>query len=105
MPTVHFRGQQIECAEGECLKDVLDRHGAPPHNGLTRWINCHGIGSCGSCTVEVRGDVADPSLLERLRLMLPPFWGNPRLRLACKTRVQGDVEVTKHGGILGHKLD
>ncbi len=106
MPTVVFEGQRYECERGEVLKDVLTRHGATPHSGPFRVVNCRSHGSCGSCAVEVRGKVTRASFFEKLRVRLPPLLDRGgRLRLACKTLVQGDVEVVKHGGWWGQRLD
>lgn len=104
MPTVRYEGRAVECAEGENLKDVLRRAGLTPHNGLTKWVNCHGVGSCGTCAVAVTGSVSPPGLLERLRLAVPPHRRGSGLRLACKVRVLGDVDVVKHPGVWGQKV-
>ncbi len=103
MPTITFRGQSLPCEPGENLRDVLRKHGLSPHNHVTKLANCHGLGTCGTCSVQVHGDVSPPSLLERLRLLVPPLTGHAELRLACKTKVVGDVEVIKHPGIWGQR--
>jgi len=102
MPKIKYRGQTLSCDPGEILRDVLHRHGLSPHNHITRLVNCHGLGTCGTCAVEVHGDVSPPSLFERLRLLIWPLTKRSGLRLACKTKVLGDVEVIKYPGIWGH---
>lgn len=104
MPIVTYEGQELACERGELLRDVLSRHGFSAHNHVTRVFNCHGMGTCGTCAVEVRGDVSSPTLVERLRLLLWPLTGKTGLRLACKAKVLGDVEVIKHPGTWGHRL-
>ncbi len=104
MPRITWNGRVIECAEGTRLKDALAAHGGSVHNGPSKLLNCHGLGSCGTCAVEVRGQVSAPGLRERLRTLVPPLRGT-RLRLACQVRVLGDVEVVKHGGLWGQRVE
>lgn len=103
MPIIRFAGTDIPCTPGSNLRDVLLRAGQSPHNGITRLANCHGLGTCATCAVEVEGEVPPPGWLERLRLKLLPNRGGERLRLACKTQVLSDVRVIKHPGFWGHK--
>lgn len=53
---------------------------------------CGGMGTCGKCKVFVSGAVGEPDLIER-RLL-----GDDEIasgaRLACRTRVTGDISVT-----------
>lgn len=113
MPTVAFEGSRIECPEGAILRDVLLAAGVSPHNGRADVLNCRGHGSCGTCAVEIDAAdgndpaVSDPTRRERTRLSFPPH--SPEsldvgLRLACQTRVYGDLLVTKHGGFWGQHV-
>ena len=88
---------------GELLRTALLRRGLSPHNTNSQLINCRGLGTCGTCAVEVRGDVepAEASQRERLRLSLPPHELRPNLRLACQCTVHGDVVVSKFEGFWG----
>jgi len=114
MPTVTFRGTELDCAEGAVLRDVLLDAGLSPHNGAADRLNCRGNGTCGTCAVEVRADsedaggdtpaVSERGLVERGRLVVPPHTPESRLRLACQTRVYRDVTVTKHPGLWGHRV-
>lgn len=103
MPIVRYAGREIHCANGANLKEVLVRADTTPHNGLTKYVNCHGAGTCGTCAVAIEGDVSPPGIIERLRLAIPPHRRGSGLRLACKVRVFGDVDVTKHPGLWGQK--
>jgi ferredoxin len=105
MPTVTFRGREIECDEGAVLREVLLEAGESPHNGRADTLNCHGLGSCGTCAVEVTGDVSDRGRRERVRLSIPPHDPDSGLRLACRTRVRGDVTVRKYPGFWGQHTD
>ena len=88
---------------GELLRTALLRRGISPHNNNSMLINCRGLGTCGTCAVEVRGDVepAEASQRERLRLSFPPHELRPNLRLACQCTVRGDVVVSKFEGFWG----
>lgn len=105
MPIVTFQGQRIPCDTGVNLRELLVERGLAPHNGMAKWINCRGLGSCGTCAVAIQGQVSAMTLAERIRLALPPH--NPRhgLRLACQCQVQGDVQVTKYEGLWGQQVE
>lgn len=104
MPVVDYRGREIECERGEVLRDVLMDAGETPHNGRSRLLNCRGRATCGTCAVEVEGEVSEPGDRERRRLSVPPHDPEAGLRLACQTRVLGDVTVTKHPGFWGQHV-
>jgi ferredoxin len=101
MPIITFRGQEIECDTGEILRDVLLEAGVSPHNGRADMLNCGGHGTCGTCAVDITGDVSDPGRREKVRLSVPPHDSDDGLRLACQTRIQGDVTVHKYPGFWG----
>jgi ferredoxin len=105
MPTVEFEGTEIDCEEGAILRDVLLAAGESPHNGRAGTVNCFGHGSCGTCAVEIEGNVSEPTVRERARLSVPPHDPDDGLRLACQTRVLGDLSVTKHGGFWGQTVE
>lgn len=104
MPTVTFRGREIECTEGETLRNVLQRAGLSPHNGKAETFNCKGFASCGTCAVAVDGEVSDVGIREKARLLVPPHHPNYDLRLSCQTKVMGDVTVEKYPGYWGTKI-
>jgi len=104
MPTVTFRGQEIECTEGETLRNVLKRAGMSPHNGKSKTFNCQGFASCGTCAVAVDGEVSEKGVREKGRLIVPPHHPNYNLRLSCQTKVLGDVRVEKYPGTWGTQI-
>ena len=102
------------------LRQMLIEAGHPPYNHPATAVNCRGIGTCGTCAVEVRvltGPGTSPlTLREKLRLRLPPHSaaaaaaaagetspGKVTIRLSCQTQVLpgSSVEVRKHGGMWG----
>eukprot|EP00542_Grammatophora_oceanica_P020093 CAMPEP_0194029740 /NCGR_PEP_ID=MMETSP0009_2-20130614/3404_1 /TAXON_ID=210454 /ORGANISM="Grammatophora oceanica, Strain CCMP 410" /LENGTH=202 /DNA_ID=CAMNT_0038669507 /DNA_START=41 /DNA_END=649 /DNA_ORIENTATION=- len=98
--------------DGELLRTATLRRGlVSPHNGNARLINCRGLGTCGTCAVEVASSSAEGAVepkertkVESLRLSLPPHGGpsqSPHLRLACQIQVKGDLIVTKRTGFWG----
>lgn len=104
MPTVEFEGDRIECESGEVLRDVLLAADRSPHNGPTA-LSCHGHGTCGTCAVEIEGEVTEPSGRERRRLSFPPHSPDSGLRLACQVEVTDDLTVRKHGGFWGQHTE
>lgn len=77
MPKVLAQGKAIECKSGANLRKVLLANDVDLYNGGSNVINCRGIGSCGTYAAR-------------------------NLRLACQTKVLGDVTVTKYDGFWGH---
>ena len=93
MPKVHFLNEDVEAEArpGESVKDVADRLGIPLVRGLMPGLHCRGHGLCGRCRVwampQAAGGVSPLTFFERIR-----FYRGSR-RLACQTKVLGDVEV------------
>ena len=105
MPTIEFRGREIECEEGAVLRDALLEAGESPHNGASSYLNCGGRATCGTCAVAVDGPVSEMGTAEKRRLSLPPHSLDSGLRLACQTNVLGDLNVRKGDGFWGQKND
>ncbi|HIK31063.1 MAG TPA: (2Fe-2S)-binding protein [Oscillatoriales cyanobacterium M59_W2019_021] len=101
MPTVTACGKTIACEGGANLRQVLLASGIALYNGNAALINCRGIGSCGTCAVEIEGETSPVNWRDRTRRSLPPHSPERNLRLACQTRVLGDLRVTKYDGFWG----
>jgi len=54
---------------------------------------------------EIDGPAGDRTAVERRRLAFPPHDPDSGLRLACQTRVRGDLTVTKHQGFWGQHVE
>ena len=104
--------QNVTIQKGEILRTALMKRGISPHNGNSRLINCRGLGTCGTCAVEVTTPGNDKSgiepmernMKEKIRLNFPPHGSEDQssnLRLACQIQVQGDILVTKKAGFWG----
>ena len=105
MPTIDVHGREIDCEEGAVLRDVLLAANESPHNGRADLFNCRGHGTCGTCAVDIEGPVSETSAQERRRLSFPPHDLDSGLRLACQTRVEGDLVVEKHPGFWGQHAE
>ncbi|OKH23253.1 (2Fe-2S)-binding protein [Hydrococcus rivularis NIES-593] len=101
MPTVTAQGKTITCPQGANLRRVLIENGIDLYNGNAKIINCMGIGSCGTCAVEIEGEVSEPNWKDKTRRSLPPHSPTKNRRLACQTKVRGDVRITKYNGFWG----
>ncbi|MBM4252154.1 MAG: 2Fe-2S iron-sulfur cluster binding domain-containing protein [Deltaproteobacteria bacterium] len=104
MPIINYEGQLIQCERGVRLRDAILGGGETPHNGGSRYLNCHGLGTCGTCAVEiVEGDLAPLNARETWRLNFPPHTATKGLRLACQVRVESDLVIKKHAGFWGSR--
>ncbi|MCU0549246.1 MAG: (2Fe-2S)-binding protein [Leptolyngbya sp. Prado105] len=101
MPQITVQGKAIACESGVNLRQVLLKNGIDLYNGNSTVINCRGIGTCGTCSVEIEGEVSPMQWREKTRLSLPPHSSEKTRRLACQVRVLGDIRVTKHQGFWG----
>jgi len=104
MPQVKFVKEKktIEVPPGANLRKEALKAGIDLYPGMHKYLNCHGFGQCASCRVQItKGDenVSRQGIFEKLRLLLGPLTFFARLghekdlRLACRCRVNGDVEV------------
>lgn len=103
MPSVLFVNADKSARAGPLadLRRVAKFAGVDLYNGLAKPLNCHGMGTCGTCRVHVEPQDAltPPTLRERIRGCTGP------MRLACQARIAHDrvevIRVTKMTGFLG----
>ncbi|MDH3719060.1 MAG: (2Fe-2S)-binding protein [Planctomycetota bacterium] len=125
MPTVTFtkENKQIEIPEGTDLRSAALKAGVNVYDGFNGFGasinavgNCHGWGMCGTCRVLITKGMENTSSMtvrEKVKFKTPiptPFpdplpclayiGHEDTMRLACMTKVHGDVEVET-----GPKLD
>lgn len=105
MPTIIFGEQVTECEQGENLRHVLLKAKLPLYNGIAAAIHCRGMGTCGTCAIDVEGSVSEITSVEKWRLSFPPHKSDSGLRLACQCKVLGDLKLKKHGGMWGNRTD
>jgi ferredoxin len=105
MPIIEFKDDSWECETSTLLRDALRKRGHSAHNGKAKWLNCKGLGSCGSCAVKIEGENLPPlSKMEKWRLNFPPHKMDNNLRLACQVRIESNVKVIKHSGFWGENI-
>lgn len=115
MPTVKFvkENVEIEVPMGANLRKEAIRAGINLNlgfngfcAGINKYLNCHGLGACGTCRVLItKGleNVNHPTLAEKVQFKVPVLpdplpkfayvqYGE-QLRLACQVKVLGDIEV------------
>ncbi len=103
MPVVTFydehRSHEVE--SGTNLRQFMRRVHISPYQGVTVLTNCRGHNFCGTCAVEVvdgkgassRGQDEEATLRGNLAIAKVV---DKNLRLACQTRVMGDMIVRTH---------
>ncbi|NJN31057.1 MAG: (2Fe-2S)-binding protein [Synechococcales cyanobacterium RM1_1_8] len=105
MPQITAAGQTFSCPIGANLRRSLLDNNIDLHNGGSKLINCRGLGTCGTCAVQLQGEASPPNWREQQRLGFPPHRRDAStakgLRLACQTQVLGDITVTKFEGFWG----
>jgi ferredoxin len=101
MVKVQAQGKTFECSRNANLRQSLLENGIEVYNGNAKVINCRGIGTCGTCALEIEGDVSEPQWREKTRLSLPPHSPTSGRRLSCQVEVLGDVKLTKFDGFWG----
>lgn len=67
--------KEVEGSE-RTVRDMMHERGYTPYNGAANVINCRGLGTCGTCAVEVEvvdgPGVSKQNWKERARLSFPP---------------------------------
>ncbi len=122
MPIIKFvkENKEIEVPEGAILRKEAKKAGINLNQGLcgvsdkidtfcsavNKHVNCHGMGMCGTCRVLITSgadNVNAMTMREKMKFKYLPvpdplpalaYIGNEdTMRLACMTKVNGDIEV------------
>ena len=118
MPIVKFVKEniEIEVPEGANLRSEAVKAGINLNQGLNgigarlnKHMNCKGMGMCGTCRVLITKGIENTNALtlrEKAKFKMPvplpvpdpvpclAYLGNEEtMRLACMTKVMGDIEV------------
>lgn len=94
MPTVdfYFEKKKVEVGRDANLRGVALANGIEIYEGPFKLQNCHGLGLCGTCVVEVLEGMEN--LSPRTKTETKKLKGlSPTLRLACQCQVRGDVSI------------
>jgi ferredoxin len=103
MPVVTFYNEHRahEVDAGTNLREFMQRIHITPYSGLNILTNCRGHNFCGTCAIEIvdgkgaalRGQDEEATLVGNLAIAKVV---DKNLRLACQTRVTGDMVVKTH---------
>jgi ferredoxin len=104
MLKINFKGREIPCKQGDNLRKVLRQANLTPHNSEANWLNCKGMGTCGTCAIRVDGKVSPITAVEKWRLNFPPHKMENGLRLACQCTVLSDLKIEKYEGFWGQNI-
>lgn len=106
MPKVTFlfdsTKTEVEVAQGANLREAAQQAGVPVYKGLSKYLNCHGLGLCGTCKVFVKkgmDHLSPKTFKEKFNInfhpvtMLSALGHEDEIRLSCQVQVKGDCEV------------
>lgn len=120
MPIVKFvkENKEAEVPEGARLRQAAILAGVNVHQGVNgigagvnKVLNCHGLSQCGTCRILITKGIENASpmrMMEKVKFTVPvgpllpipdpiaclAYIGNEEtMRLACQTKVLGDMEV------------
>ncbi len=111
MPKVSFvkEKQDVEVPEGATLRTEALKHKIQVNyqlgNGTVgKVLNCHGLGTCGSCLVLVKKgaeNLTPRAGWEKFRLgvMMSTIGHEEEARLSCQAKVKGDCTIETNPGI------
>jgi ferredoxin len=100
MPKVVFVNEKrdLEVSDGANLREEARKAGIELYRGLSRYLNCWGHGTCGTCRVLVKKgmeNLSSKGWLERFTLgrMMATVGHEDEMRLACQVQVHGDCTI------------
>ena len=106
MPKVVFVNEkkEIEVPAGANLREEAKKAGINVYWGLSKYLNCFGHGTCGTCKVLItKGmeNLSPKTRMERFTLwrMLSSIGHEEEMRLSCQVQVNGDCAVETHPGV------
>ena len=96
--TVVNEKKEIEVPTGENMRQALRNNGTEVYSGVSKYLNCFGNGTCGTCRVLVKEgmeNLTPKSGVEKFTLfrMLSAIGHEDEMRLSCQCQVNGDVKV------------
>jgi len=94
MPTAdfYFEKKKVEVGQNANLRGVALANDIDLYEGPFKLQNCHGLGLCGTCVVEILEGMEN--LTPRTKAENSKLKGlSPTLRLSCQCKLLGDVSV------------
>ncbi len=107
MPKVVIANEkkEIEVPEGANLRQELMKAGVQVYGTVERYLNCRGLGLCGTCKVYVKKgmeNLGPTTFMERFNFNLHPLTmlahigHEDEMRLSCQVTVTGDCMIETH---------
>ena len=104
MPKVTFVNEktEIEVPVGSNLRQEARKAGIEVYKGIERYLNCRGLGLCGTCKVLVKKgmeNLSPKTFMEKFNFNTHPLSMFARIghedemRLSCQVKVNGDCTV------------
>ena len=104
MPKVVFvnEKQEIEVPAGTNLRQAALKAGVQPYKWLYRYLNCRGLGLCGTCRVLVKKgmeNLSPKTAVEKANFaahpltMIAALGHEDEMRLSCQATVNGDCTI------------
>jgi ferredoxin len=105
MPKITVLNEQkkeIEVPAGTNLRIALREAGVQVYSGVDKYLNCRGLGLCGTCAVLVKDGMdhlSTKTLREKFNFTFHPktsfavIGHEDEMRLSCQCSVEGDVSV------------
>ncbi len=90
--------KEIDVPQGANLRQEALKQNVEVYQGLDKYLNCRGLGMCGTCKVLVKKGMEHTSpktLIEKLTLarMFSTIGNENEMRLACQMAVNGDCTI------------
>ncbi len=96
--TIANEKKEIEVPQGANLRLEARKAGVDVYQGLDQYLNCRGLGLCGTCKVLVKKgseNLSPKTLIEKITLArsFSSIGHESEMRLACQTAVNGDCTI------------
>src|SRR5262245_1542076 len=100
--TIANEKKEIEVEVGANLRKALRMAGIEVYSGIDKYINCRGLGLCGTCRVLVKKgmeNLSKKTFMEKFTFTLNPkasfavIGQEDESRLSCQCTVEGDCTV------------
>lgn len=105
MPKITILNEQkkeVEVPAGANMRVALREAGVQVYAGIDKYLNCRGLGLCGTCAVLVKKGmegVSKKTLREKFNFTFHPkssfavIGHEEEMRLSCQCKVEGDCEI------------